>query len=51
MRVASSNYRVASALIMKTTNRAEPVLVEKVVEVVVVETVRTMVARDPFMAR
>ena len=49
--VASSSYRVASALIMRTTSRAKPVLVEEVVEVVVVETVRTMVARDSLVAR
>ena len=49
--VASSSCRVASALIIRTTSRAEPVLVEEVVEVVVVETVQTMVARDPLMAR
>jgi hypothetical protein len=39
---------------MKTTSRAEPVLVEEVVEVVVVvvvEMVQTIVARDPFVAR
>jgi hypothetical protein len=54
VRVASSSRRVASALIMRTTSRAEPVLVEEVVEVVVVvvvEMVRTMVARDPLVAR
>jgi hypothetical protein len=37
--VASSSYRVASTLIMKTTSRTEPVLIEEVVEVMVVETV------------
>jgi len=49
--VASSSRRVASALIMRTTRCAEPVLVEEVVEVVVVEMVWTMVARDPLVAR
>ena len=49
--VASSSCRVASAFIMRTTSRAEPVLVEEVVEVVVVEMVWTMVARDLFVAR
>jgi hypothetical protein len=48
--VASSSYRVASALIMRTTSYAEPVLVEEVIEVVVVETVWTIVARDPLVA-
>jgi hypothetical protein len=49
----SSSYRVASVLIIRTTSRAEPVLVEEVVEVVVavvVETVQTIVAWNPLMA-
>jgi hypothetical protein len=37
--VASSSHRVASALIMRTTSHIEPILVEKVIEVIVVETV------------
>jgi len=51
IRVVSSSCRVASALIIRTTSCAEPVLVEEVVEVIVVETVRTIVARDPLVAR
>ena len=51
MWVASSSRRVASALIIRTTSRAEPVLVEEIVEVVVVETVQTIVARDFLVAR
>jgi hypothetical protein len=39
IQVASSSYRVASALIIKTTSYMEPILVKKVVEIIVVETV------------
>jgi hypothetical protein len=36
IQVVSSSYKVASTLIIKTTSCIEPVLVEKVVEVVIV---------------
>jgi hypothetical protein len=51
--VASSSCRVASIFIMRTTSRAEPVLIEEVVEVVVVVVVKMVwiiVAWDPLVA-
>jgi hypothetical protein len=42
--VISSSYRVTSTLIIRTTSHAEPILIEEVIKIIVVEIVQIIVA-------